>query len=282
MIGLVSGTLMHAQGPLAFDVASVRPTDPGGLPPSVSRAVSDRFPACGGYSLQIDPARFMATNVTLYKLITWAYRIRYSCYIVNDGHLLSGEPKWALTDRFDIQATIPVGTPAYTPQQLQDGAAPDLQAMLLSLLTERFKVAVHRDTKEMSVYELTLATRGPKLAAPDGDKPKRETMRLDPDENKENVVHLLGNKASTADLAHLIEPVTNTPVLDRTGLTDEYRFDVKFAVLDPSGGQIGNIPWATGPSIFTVLQGQLGLKLTPTRGPVDVWVIDRAEKPSGN
>ena len=232
--------------------------------------------------MQIDPGRIIATNMTLYKLITWAYGIRYSCYIVNDSKLLSGGPKWVLTDRFDVQATIPAGTPAYTPQQLQDSAAPELEAMLRNLLMDRFKVALHRSAIDMRVYELALAPGGPKLTHPDEDKPKRLTLRLDPDENQEQIVHVLVNKASIEDFTHLIEPVTGTPVLDRAGLTEKYSFDIKFAVIDPSGGRVGNLPWATGPSIFAVLQGQLGLRLTPATRPVDVWVLDYAEKPSDN
>lgn len=266
----------QAQGPPKFDVTSVKPSDP-----ATSPQVNDRVPSCGGYRMQIDRGRFMAANMTLYKLITWASGIRYSCYIVNDADLVSGGPKWISSDRFDIQATIPAGTPEYTPQQLQDGAAPELQAMLRSCLAGRFKLELHRGTKEARVYELALATGAPKLAAPDPDRPKRETMRLDPDENKENLVHLLGNRASMADFTHLLEPVAGIPVRDRTGLTGEYSFDIKFAVLDPSGGRVGNVPWAASPSIFTVLQGQLGLRLTP-KDFIDTWVIDHAEKPSGN
>jgi uncharacterized protein (TIGR03435 family) len=234
--------------------------------------------------MQIDHARFTSTNISLYKLITWAYGIRYSCYIVSSEDLLSGGPKWILTDRFDVQAAIPAGTPEYTPQQLQDGAAPQLQAMLRSLLAERFKLGLHRAAKETAVFTLTLAPGGPKLAAPDPDKAKRLTMRLEPDENKETIVHILANNASVADFSHLIEPVTGIPVLDQTGLMAEYGFDVKFAVLEPFTGsmvtQYG--VGATGPSIFTVLPTQLGFKLTRARGSVETWIVDHAEKPSDN
>jgi uncharacterized protein (TIGR03435 family) len=254
----------------------VKPSDPANG--------STPVPACGGYRMQIDPGRFTATNISLYKLITWAYGIRYSCYIVSSADLLSGGPKWVLTDRFDVQATIPEGTPAYTPQQLQDSVAPELQAMLRSLVAERFKVELHRGMKEAGVYELTPAPGGPKLAAPDADKPRRLTMRLEPDENKDTIVHILANQASVEDFAHLIEPVTGTPVLDRTGLVGAYNFDVKFAVLEPFTGSMVSVygVGATGPSIFTVLPRQLGFKMTRTRGSVDAWVIDRAEKPSQN
>src|SRR5439155_21896369 len=84
-----------------------------------------------------------------------AYGIRYSCFIVSDADLLSGGPKWVLTDRLDAQGVIPAGTPSYTLQQLQSGAAPELQSMLRNLLTDGFKLAIHRTTKDMRVYVLT-------------------------------------------------------------------------------------------------------------------------------
>jgi uncharacterized protein (TIGR03435 family) len=173
-------------------------------------------------------------------------------------------------------------TRVYTAQQLQDGEAPELQAMLRNLIADRFKVELHREARQMSVYELSAATGGPKLAGPLADQPKRESFGIATDENGENLVRVRGNRASMTDLAHLLETETNTPVLDRAGLAGEYSFDVKFAVLDPSGGRIGNVPWATGPSVFSVLSGQLGLKLTPSKGSVDAWVIDKAERPSPN
>ncbi len=150
-------------------------------------------------------------------------------------------PKWVLTDRFDIQATIPAGAPEHTPQQLQDAAAPELQTMLLSLVAERFKLVLHRGTKDMQVYELALARGGPRLARADADKSIRETFRLDPDENNETLVHIISNKASLTDLAHLLGNAT--PVIDQTALPGEFSFDIKFAVLDPSGGRIEGVPW---------------------------------------
>jgi len=134
-----------------FEVASVKPR--GGNSPL--------FPVCSGRNgLQIDQGRLTAINTTLYAMITWAYGIRYSCFIVSDEGLLSGGPKWILTDGFDVQATIPPGIPSYTVQQLQDGDAPEIQEMLRALLEERFKVAVHRGMTEVPVYELTVSAGG--------------------------------------------------------------------------------------------------------------------------
>jgi uncharacterized protein (TIGR03435 family) len=266
-----------AQGQNAsFEAASVKPTRSG--------APENATATCGGYGMQIDPGRFTATNVSLYKLITWAYGIRYSCGIVNSAGLLSGGPKWVMEDHFDIQAVIPKGTPAYTTQEFLDSAAPELQAMLRSLLEERFKLALHREAKQTQVYVLTAAPGGPQLRVSDPEKPKRLTFRLDRDENQETVVHVIANKASVAEFAHLIEQVTGVPVLDRAGDSADHSFDVKFAVLQPFTGELAKQygAGATGPSIFSVLEKQLGLVMKNTRDAVDAWVIDRAEKPTAD
>src|SRR4051812_14874334 len=146
------GLGLRAQIPLArgrtFEVASIKARGDNASP----------FPVCGGQSgLQIDPGRLTATNTTLFAMITWAYGIRYSCFIVSDEGLVSGGPKWVVTDRFDVQATIPAGVPGYTAQQLQDGGAPEIREMLRTLLEDRFQLVVHRGTKEVSVYELTVS-----------------------------------------------------------------------------------------------------------------------------
>lgn len=288
-IAMPMGMLASRGGPQlqdleTFEVASVKPGTPGftGGPRVPDGDGTASFPACAGGLIQVDPQRFSATNTTLYTLITLAYGIRYSCFIVNDADLLSGGPKWVLADRFDVQGVIPAGSPSYTLPQLQSGSAPALQAMLRNLLTQRFKLAVHPTTKDMRAYVLTaLPVAEGKLPQSRPEGPKGMGLVIEPDENKEFIVHVRGNKASIADFTHVIEPVTHTPVLDHTGLTGEYSFDLKFAVIEPFSGPLAGLVGATSPTIFTVLQQQ-GLRLERMVARVDAWVIDRAEKPSEN
>jgi uncharacterized protein (TIGR03435 family) len=256
-----------------FEVASIKPRGDDPSP----------FPVCGAQSgLRLSPDRLTATNTTLFALITWAYGIGYSCFIVSDQGLVSGGPKWVVSERFDVQATFPAGTPAYTEQQLQDGRAPEIQKMLRALLEDRFKVSLHKVMKEVSVYDLTLAASGAKLTPPRPEEQKFVGISLEPDEKNEILVHLRGNKATLEDMTHVIEPVTHTPVLNRTGLKDEYSFDMKFAVIEPFTGPLANLVGATSPTIFTVFEKELGLKLARGKGSIEQWVIDRAEKPTEN
>lgn len=286
LIGMTAlgGGAQSQDSSLTFEAASVKPGTPGftGAPRIPDGDGTASFPACAGGSIQVDPQRFSATNTTLYTLITLAYGIRYSCFIVSDADLLTGGPKWILTDRFDIQAAIPAGTPSYTLQQLQSAEAPVLQTMLRNLLSERFKLAVRRTTKDMRLYVLTSVPGSEaKLPVAQPEGRKGIGLGIEPDENKEFIVHIRGNKASIGDFTHALEPVTHTPVLDRTAIGGEYYWDLKFAVLEPFSGPLASLVGATSPTIFTVLQ-QLGLRLERTTAPVDAWVIDRAEKPSEN
>jgi uncharacterized protein (TIGR03435 family) len=288
MVAIVPGSFApagRAQSTAAFDVVSVKPGTPGftGGPRTPDGDGAGAFPACAGGAIQVTPQRFSATNTTLYTLITLAYGIRYSCFLANDINFLSGGPNWVLSDRFDVQATIPAGSPGYTLLQLQSAEAPALQAMLRRLLADRFKLAVHQTTKDARVYILTaLPGAETKLAASRPEGAKAVGLGIEPDENKEFIVHVRGHRASMADFTHVIEPVTHTPVLDRTGLTGEYDLDLKFAVIEPFSGPLASLVGATSPTIFTVLQQQLGLRLERTTAPVDAWVIDRAEKPPAN
>jgi uncharacterized protein (TIGR03435 family) len=265
---------LHAQTPgRTFEVASIKARGDN----------VEAFPVCDGNSgLRLEPGRLTANNTTLLNMVVWAYGVGHSCFLVSEEGLVSGGPKWVLTDRFDVQATIPAGTPVYSAQQLQDGRAPEVQEMLRSMLEERFKLSVHKVMKDVAVYELTVAPNGPKLTPPRGAEPKTVGIRLVPDDKNEILVHLVGNKATLQDMTLVIEPVTHTPVLDRSGQVGEYSFDIKFAVIEPFSGPLSNLVGATSPTIFTVLEKELGLKLARGRAAVEQWVIEKAEKPSAN
>ena len=159
MFAAASSTRPGVQNPtekrVAFEVVSVKP----------SRPIAGRagrggpLPAdCGGAPPQIDGRRFAATNITVHRLIALAYGKH--CRAALDVPLISGEATWISSDRFDVEAVIPEGSPVYTAEQLNNGEAPGLQSMLQSMLTDRFKLALHRETKEVSVYNLVLVKMG--------------------------------------------------------------------------------------------------------------------------
>lgn len=159
------------------------------------------------------------------------------------------------TERFDIDATFPGNT---TPEQLRP--------MLQALLAERFKLALHKETRQLPTYALTVAKGGPKIHPVDEGQPKTSG----------GVGHLEATRIGMRKLADLLARQEGVPVTDSTGLTGVFDFTLEWTPDNAS-------PSDNGASIFTALQEQLGLKLDARKGPVEVLVIDAVEKsPTAN
>jgi uncharacterized protein (TIGR03435 family) len=219
--------------PPAFEVASIKP------------AAAD----AKNQDIRRDPGGgIVVTNVNLRTLLIMAYNIQ--------PFQLSGGPPWLRTRRFDIAAKAPAGA-----RKDQTGA------MLQALLADRFQLAVHRETKEMPIFELVAAKGGLKI------QPAHRT----PTEADGSLLTFPGRfKASMvpiSSLARVLSGMLGHRVVDRTNLDGKYDFQVEFAEDDADSGR---------PSIYGALQDQLGLKLEPSKGPVEMLVIDRAELPAGN
>jgi uncharacterized protein (TIGR03435 family) len=274
----------------AFEVASVKPNKSGD----------------GRVMLGNQPGRFTATNVTLRMLIRNAYQLQ--------DFQISGGPSWLASDHFDIVAKIESGVqdamPAGPPVPGQ-GPTP-LQLMIRSLLADRFKLAVHTETKEQPIYALVVARsdgrlgpdlkksetdcaavmaargRGPGRAmpppgAPAPGEPMPCGIRIGPGNMS------VGGMALPV-FANSLANFVGRVVLDRTGLTGSYDAKLTWTPdqMPPRApGTPADQPVRVngididpnGPSIFTALQEQLGLKLDSQHGPVEILVIDRAERP---
>lgn len=231
--------------------------------------------------------RFTATNVSVRLLLTNAYRIQ--------DFQIDNAPGWLATDRFDIIAKA-------------EGDVPEaqLQQMVQALLAERFKLAVHRDTKEMPIYALVLARSdgklGPKLTpstvdcaalrgraggAPPGP-PAPNAAGVMPCGIRMGGGSLVGSAMSLGQFTRTLSNLVRRVVVDKTGLTGSYDFDLTFTPeqmiqggpAGPGGGPQGPAIDPNGPSIYTALQEQLGLKLDSQRGQVETLVIDHIEPPT--
>ena len=264
-LGMVS--IHAAQAPLTFEAASVKVNKSGDWRKQIG-------PAPGG--------RFLATNNTLRELIPFAYGLPQT----TAGFRIIGGPKWIDEDRFDVNARVD-GT--WTPQQMSE--------MLRTLLVERFKLVAHRETRELPTYTLVVTSRalGPQLRRseidqaacdarraaiqrreavppiPPGSKPVCGTGRTIP-----GTITTIGGSMDA--LTSTLSPFVSRVVLDRTQLAGLYDFDLKWTPetspqLPPDAPPLNIDP--NGPSLFTALREQLGLKLESTKGPVDVVVIDR-------
>jgi uncharacterized protein (TIGR03435 family) len=228
---------LSAQTP-TFDVASIKPNR------------SDN----GRSSMRGSEGRVTMENVSLRKLILAAHGIP------DDREYMLVGPDWLGSERFDIQATFP---PATGQEQMRQ--------MLQTLLRDRFKLALHRETKQLPMYALVVAKGGPKIHAVE-DGQGRTSSRIG---------QLDASKITMQKLADLLARMTGQPVIDSTGLTGVFDFKLEWSPdetqkLLPQGE---TAPAAgSGPSIFSALQDQLGLKLESRKGPVEVLVVDRIEK----
>ena len=172
-------------------------------------------------------------------------------------HQLIGAPNWTTSARFDISATFPQGS---VPER-------DWRPMLHKVLVDRFGLTVHRETRDVPTYDLVLMRRdgalGAQLARTDGscETPPSCTLLV-------NRQSLTARTQSIQKITPALQSLTGRPVVDRTGLTGTFDIDLRWSASDD------------GPSIFTALQEQLGLKLEPSRGPFEVVIIDAVRRPT--
>ena len=246
----------------------------------------------GKIMIGIQPGgRFNAVNVPLWDLIRQAYAVQRS--------QLVGAPGWTETARFDIVAKAE-GDIAPT----RPGSPPGpITFMLQDLLEERFKLRAHRETREMPIYALTLARsdrklgaglrpstidcaamrgRGARIGLPPGAPPAGERpqcgMRMAPNQ-------VIAGGLPLAQLLPVLSQLTQRVVIDRTGLEGNFDIDLTFTPdrmpqgPPPAGVQIPSFD-PNGPSLFTAVQEQLGLKLESERAPIEVLVIDHVERPT--
>src|ERR1700728_1499570 len=155
-------------------------------------------------------------------------------------------------------------------------------SMLRNFLTDRFKLTFHREPREFSIYQLELSKGGSKL--------KETAAPNDPPSVGPGVVYpqrivLPGRNATMGEFASLLQrAMMDRPVVDKTGLTGRYDFDLEWAPDETQfGGVLPRAPVdAQAPPLFTAMRDQLGLEFKPTRGPVSTLVVDGAERPAEN
>ena len=251
--------------PLAFEVAAIKSLGPFSTIPVLG-------PGCDGGFPRVEHNRFTVTT-TAFALITWAYGFNRNggCSFVSIGDFLNGGPDWLRSEKFEVRALMPDGSPDYTTGQFLNGEAPVLERMIAQMLADRFKLVLHTEKKDVPVYALVVAKNGPKLVEAKGVFVARSRGAA-PQPN----VRVLRARTSVTYLALSLVIEARRPVIDRTGLTGIFDIELTFA---PFNAPVADSP---APDLFTAVQEQLGLKLEPARAPVDVLVIDSAEKPTSD
>jgi uncharacterized protein (TIGR03435 family) len=186
---------------------------------------------------------------------------------------ISGGPGWIESDRFDITALTPGEVQPTRDEQMK---------MLRALLNDRFKLTFHREPKVFSIYEMQVANprAGPKFKP--STTPADQAPQLVGIANPEHI-HMPARNATMGDFVSLLQrAILDRPVVDKTGLTGRFDFDLDWA---PDDSQFsGDVKAASAdspsPPFFTAIQQQLGLRLVATRGPVNAIVVDKAERPT--
>jgi uncharacterized protein (TIGR03435 family) len=249
------------QPPLAFDVVSIRPAKVENVVKgdieyhmSVFRTMDD------GYS---------AENVPVLALIADAYHVK--------ADAITGGPDWVRSDSYNVSAKITA----------EDGAAPpklttaQRRKMMQALLAERFKLALHPETKESTVYNLVVASGGSLLhpTAPGNSSAAAKGFSGYPQYTAHGRVK--GESVTLASLADFLQIELHRPVTDKTGLTGKYDIQLQWAT-ESTSAQADASATTSGPSLFTAVEEQLGLKLVSAKGPVTTLAIDHIERPSEN
>jgi uncharacterized protein (TIGR03435 family) len=247
------------------------PTSPA--PPFEVASIKVNKSGSGSSHSRFKDGRFSATNETVKMFI------QYDAYGIPARQIVGG-PAWVDSERFDVEAKADDQSTTQMAKLDQAARSAMERQMMQQLLADRFHLAVHWDTKEVPVYALVLAKGGPKFSA-----------TKDPEGHSGTSASGGRLKATAVTMTRLAETLTQLlsrelgrVVVDRTGLDGKYDLELNWS---PDNGSSafsdgGNNAASIGPSIFTALEEQLGLKLTSAKGPVRSLVIDHLEQPSEN
>ena len=277
LCGVASAQLLHPVSPMpSFDVVSVRPTNP-------NEELSH-----GGVS----PDSYSAERTTIEQVLDYAFGLGYEHELVN-------APSWVTNDRFDIQGKLDGDQVASLRKQSPDDHEEQMRLMVQSMLAERFHLTYHFETRELPVYVLEIAKSGLKCprdttsrpaiadpsrprfrwsAAPAPPPPPPGWHPPSPSEQKTLMQSLHMRTKGwpfwliVTSLGHQPE-LEGRPLIDKTGLEGAYDCEMNWSQVESDG---------TGQFFFTAVRDQLGLSLQPSKGPVEVLVIDSISRPSEN
>ena len=267
VIAMILAPLALAQTAPSFEVASIKPSN------STDRRQFFNIQPSGQIALR---------NLTVKRLIAWAYDLKQ--------YQISGGPGWIDSDLFDVSA------------KPESPAKPEvIKQMLQSLMAERFQLVVRRETREMPGYALVVAKNGPKFKEVQESDPNLIDLSARPDlagrggRPRIAIVRRGRLTIQGADMPLLVSQLSNIlgrAVVDETGLTgtydlklewvpDEYQVTMFQSLGVPDGFGAPAADWQ-GPTLFTALEEQLGLKLESQRGPVEMFLVESVQKPSEN
>ncbi|HXE08212.1 MAG TPA: TIGR03435 family protein [Acidobacteriaceae bacterium] len=235
LLVLSGSALSQTAAAPAFDVASIRPS-----------------PAKFGSYIRYQPGGSLSA-------MSWIRQVVQVAYGLHDYQVLGG-PGWLNTDRYNIEAK------AANPDASKD----DINVMMQTLLSDRFKLKFHRETKDFDVYDLVVDKNGSKM------KPLKDGEDFHCTRDNTEICGL----TNPAQVASFLRSVTGKPVFDKTGITGRYNILLTFDVYEPKGATPPE--GYNKPLLEDALGDQLGLQLVPRKDTLPVLVIDSIERPSEN
>ena len=254
-------TLARVAGDAAWEIPKADAMMAKGADPDwdvVSVKAHDPNDPSNNQSLNFKGRQFVMVNRTVQGMLLFAYGMHKK--------EIMGAPEWIETERWDVQGLPDVpGHPSLK----------QMQSLTRKLLEERFGLKVHRETKELAVYALTVGKGGEKISPSAGDP------NGTPSENENSnggVVTMRMTNMSMGEFAPDLGFFLDRPAVDQTGLTGRYDLQLKWTADESRAPTDGSAP----PGLFTAIQEQIGLKLEPVMAPAEVLMIDTVERPSAN
>ena len=266
--------ILHSTGPLpSFEVASIRPWKRPPPPPPGEQVISERVEKRSSVRTS-DRIQFIGQAELL---IASAYNLP----IGSERSRIIGSPDWASNEEnsYEVQAKIESSIFAAMQSKTAAQQREEVELMEQSLLAERFKLKVHFERRQMQTFALVVAKSGPKLtSAKNGEINKLAAV------SRGEETEMTATSVTMDQLVHFPIGISGPeigghPIVDQTGLKGTYDFTLKWSSQQSAAGQENR---ADAPAFFTAIQEQLGLKLVPSKGPVEVIVVDHIERPTEN
>ena len=250
LIAVTTLPAMAAEPDAAFDVATIRPHDPSRL----------------GFGIQIQGRRLHTVATPVSSLIAFAYGLH--------PRQILDAPGWASSEKFDLMAEV---------TGAEDAAnGPKMIERTQRLLADRFGLRFHREQKELPAYIIEVAKGGARFLDSKGDPNANPTYGF------QGLGTMTVSSATIANFAGWMQRyVLDRPVIDRTGLAGKFNFELswkadEFQFPDIAAALPRSTEEADRADLYTAIQQQLGLRIVPTKAQVEVFVIDRIERPSEN
>jgi len=245
------------------------PENPPAKAPSYE-VVSIKLNKSGGVVvLATPPDGIRYLNVLLLPLVVRAYGI------MNSETQIVGLPGWARSERYDVEARVDADTAEAWKKLSVEERRKQEQPMMQALLADRCRFKAHLETRELPVYDLVIAKGGLKMQEAPAGEPSTEYVQRD-----SITAHAISTQYLANSFANFFSGLDGRMIIDKTGLGGKsFDFELKWT---PEEQHTADDAPDAGPSLFTAFKEQLSLKLVPSKGPVEVLVIDQMERPSQN